>query len=181
MIENMARTIRVTPARLSLTIVLPATRCKKIWKYSHSSKHKIVKLCTKCRISPQHTYGTWCKDCWSQVSKDRWASKTDEERELIRKGQRLWYSSNKLSVQKRKIEQKYGLTEEQFNRKLEKQNFICEICKTTPDKFYVDHNHDTGKVRGLICHHCNIILGMSKDQIEVLRSAARYLKRYDES
>jgi hypothetical protein len=55
----------------------------------------------------------------------------------------------------------------------------CPICKVTK-VLVVDHNHATGKVRGLICNSCNHMLGVAKDSIDVLRSAIEYLIQRDE-
>ena len=76
----------------------------------------------------------------------------------------------------------YRLTEEQYNQLMIKQNGLCAICK---QKNYmkgleiglcVDHCHNTGKVRGLLCHNCNVGIGNLKDNILTLESAIIYLK-----
>jgi hypothetical protein len=52
----------------------------------------------------------------------------------------------------------------------------CAICRTSETiKWYVDHCHVTGKVRGILCHHCNLMLGMSRDDPQVLQAAIAYL------
>ena len=53
----------------------------------------------------------------------------------------------------------------------------CELCGKEPEQtLHTDHNHATGKVRGLLCHHCNVGLGMFKEDIEVLRKAVVWLE-----
>jgi hypothetical protein len=74
----------------------------------------------------------------------------------------------------------YGLSEEDYYLMLDDQDNKCAICKTDrwAGKFdvpNVDHNHDTGKVRGLLCADCNFGLGNFKDSIERLQSAIEYL------
>lgn len=98
----------------------------------------------------------------------------------MRLAQRRWYKENKQTVKFKLIEQKYGLSKDEYINKLSKQEFVCGICKTKTDKFFVDHNHKTGKTRGILCHHCNLMLGMSRDTPEILESGARYLKEYYE-
>lgn len=77
---------------------------------------------------------------------------------------------------------KYKLTEEKYNEILEKQLGLCAICGSNSPRrkgsnhFTVDHNHTTMKVRGLLCHHCNVMIGLAKDNIEVLEKAIAYLK-----
>ena len=63
---------------------------------------------------------------------------------------------------------------------LKKQNYKCKICgnnETTRknNRLDVDHDHKTGKVRALLCSHCNILLSRSKDNIEILQKAIQYL------
>jgi len=75
----------------------------------------------------------------------------------------------------------YGLTDEQFNILLEKQNNSCAICKTPfiediKKRGSVDHDHETGKVRGLLCVTCNLGLGAFRDDPMLLESAVGYLK-----
>ena len=73
----------------------------------------------------------------------------------------------------------YGLTIEEYDVMLKKQDNICAICKTdTPGgmgRFYVDHNHVTNKVRGLLCHNCNFVIGHAKENADILYNASTYL------
>lgn len=94
---------------------------------------------------------------------------------------RNWEKRNRdkisLKWEIRKLKQ-YGLTIEHYNKLLLQQNNKCAICEQncpTGKKLAVDHNHQTGKVRGLLCHHCNVGLGHFKDNIELLNSALDYL------
>ena len=78
------------------------------------------------------------------------------------------------------IQRKYGITKEDYTGILEKQNSCCAICGTSGTrKLCVDHNHDTGKVRGLLCDMCNSALGFFKDSKLTLSSAVEYLEKYD--
>jgi hypothetical protein len=77
---------------------------------------------------------------------------------------------------------KYGLTPEDYNLLLERQEGKCKICGAqdshrtgTKYNLFVDHCHTTGKVRGLLCHHCNAGLGHFKDSVEFLEHAKEYL------
>ena len=69
---------------------------------------------------------------------------------------------------------RYGLTIEDFNLLAKSQNNKCAICKTD-SKLFVDHDHVTKKVRGLLCHHCNSMLGLVKDSPQILERAIHYL------
>jgi hypothetical protein len=75
---------------------------------------------------------------------------------------------------------RYGLTVEQYHQMLENQRGLCAICLEPPTsgrgkKLYIDHDHKTGKVRGLLCHHCNMILGYAKDSSVRLTECINYL------
>jgi hypothetical protein len=66
---------------------------------------------------------------------------------------------------------------------LEEQEGRCAICRSDDvgwhrkDRWAVDHDHVTGKVRGLLCHHCNSLLGQARDSPLILFLAAAYLER----
>ena len=59
---------------------------------------------------------------------------------------------------------------------LKKQKGKCKICKCVLNPPYVDHNHNTGKVRGLLCRGCNVALGTFQDSIKILKNAVKYLE-----
>ena len=77
----------------------------------------------------------------------------------------------------------YGLTVEDYERMLEEQEHKCKICgieekHASKQRFHVDHCHDSGLVRGLLCKNCNNGLGMFKDSSEFVLIAAKYLKSF---
>lgn len=92
----------------------------------------------------------------------------DEQMEKIEKS-----SSRKNSLRK------YGLTVDQFETLLRKQDGNCAVCggpfTIDTDEPRVDHDHRTGKVRGLLHNHCNSVLGLAHDSISILEGAMRYL------
>jgi hypothetical protein len=86
---------------------------------------------------------------------------------------------NRRSERKTKLLKVYGLTLNDYNLKLKQQGNCCAICKTTSSgkrDWHVDHCHSTGKVRGLLCHSCNLMLGHAKDNMNTLEKAIQYLK-----
>ena len=78
------------------------------------------------------------------------------------------------------MKHKFGITLEQYNEMLVKQDFRCAVCNKHVSKLKkaldVDHNHETGEIRGLLCMNCNIGLGMFSDNIDNLEEAIEYLK-----
>jgi hypothetical protein len=69
----------------------------------------------------------------------------------------------------------YNITDRAYAAMLRKQKGRCAICGVKMIVPCVDHCHDTGKVRGLLCHHCNTGLGMFKDNPKTLKRALAYL------
>ncbi len=75
----------------------------------------------------------------------------------------------------------YDLTAEEFVRMYIEQGGRCRICRVKLGgmllrKLNIDHDHTTGKVRGLLCRSCNMGLGNFKDNVELLRNAVGYLE-----
>jgi len=71
----------------------------------------------------------------------------------------------------------YGITIDDYASLVESQESKCAICNETPKTLYVDHNHETGKVRGLLCMKCNAGLGLFKDKQSNLQNAVAYLQK----
>lgn len=77
------------------------------------------------------------------------------------------------------LKRKYGITLDQFNEILSDQGFKCKSCNENLDinkSRHVDHCHKTGKIRGILCLHCNVALGYVKDSIDRLKSLIKYLE-----
>lgn len=85
------------------------------------------------------------------------------------------------SEHKRRMK-RYGVDELWYEFKLQEQLNLCDICLETlvPGKTtHIDHNHTTGKVRGLLCNHCNYLIGNAKEDKFRLMQAIKYLEKYD--
>lgn len=74
---------------------------------------------------------------------------------------------------------KYGIRDADYQKMLTDQNKRCAICGTETG-LVVDHCHVSRKVRGLLCHNCNIGLGQFKDNIRLLQHAQKYLEENQE-
>ena len=82
-----------------------------------------------------------------------------------------------LSMRKTRLKT-FGLSIEQYDAMLISQGGLCAICGSVPSdarSLAVDHDHDTGLVRGLLCTACNVYLGRIGDSPKVLQTAIKYL------
>jgi hypothetical protein len=88
--------------------------------------------------------------------------------------------------EKSRFKRNFKLTIDQYNKILINQNYVCAICEKKEDKIHritkeitrlsVDHCHKTGKIRGLLCRRCNLMLGNALDSIEILKKGISYLE-----
>jgi hypothetical protein len=86
-----------------------------------------------------------------------------------------------LCARGRQLLRKYGITLADYDAMYAEQGGECAICETVETdvvkgRFHVDHCHETGKVRGLLCYHCNMVLGYAKDDTAALAAAINYLE-----
>jgi hypothetical protein len=135
----------------------------------------------------------WCKLCnraaieqYRTTPKGKEVSKKKKKRyraipkgkEEKKRSDKKWLatSKGKLFKRKDKLRARYGITLEEYDKMLKDQGGVCAICGTDNpgvgfDLFLVDHDHKTGKVRGLLCNRCNIILEYPNDL-----NVAKYLR-----
>lgn len=92
---------------------------------------------------------------------------------------REYRKKNPERIKNTELKKRFGITLDDFNNMLEKQDHVCAICHNpqhTDNSLAVDHCHSTNKVRGLLCTNCNKLLGHAKDNQETLLSAVEYLR-----
>jgi len=95
--------------------------------------------------------------------------------------------SRDCAIESARLRQKYGITGLEVLAMLDAQDHKCAICSTSIIRgrrgagleqhgLHIDHCHDTGKVRGLLCGYCNRALGQFRDSLEILEAAVKYLE-----
>lgn len=85
------------------------------------------------------------------------------------------------TLRKGHLKERFGITPDVYDHLFSLQGGVCAICKEPPTERYfaIDHNHDTGRIRGLVHKNCNSILGLAHDNKALLRAAADYLEERD--
>ncbi len=132
-----------------------------------------------------HTFANYCKKC-KYFHSNRYIKNNPEKH----KEWRYKYNQKEhpTAVRRRRLLKKYGMTIDQYDLLLKKQNNLCAICHkketyvdrriNTIKRLSIDHCHKTGVNRGLLCQHCNIMIGHANDDIKILQSAQDYLLRH---
>lgn len=92
-----------------------------------------------------------------------------------------WKAENREKFLERKRAARlalYGLTQEAFNEMLQRQNGVCAVCRNPAGKrrLHVDHDHQSKKVRAILCTRCNCAIGLAKESPKILRDLAEYLE-----
>ena len=123
-----------------------------------------MKTCNFCEVeltdenwqaSYQKRWYYLCKDCDKQRQRERAAASP-----------------------KRRFYKRYGLDLQQYTSLVERSGGVCEICsspQTNGKELCIDHCHETGRVRGLLCTKCNMALGLFNDNVGLLDKAKEYL------
>lgn len=156
-----------------------------------------MKTCTKCGVSkPLSAYHKdrskkdglhpKCKDCHKAWSDEYRTRPGIAERNAQRN--KAWREANPersiRGVKCATLRKKYGITLDEYETLLAKQDGKCAICGTTESSWgsmAVDHDHTNGEIRGLLCFDCNTVLGKMKDDPALLRRAAEYLESSSKS
>jgi hypothetical protein len=90
-----------------------------------------------------------------------------------------WYDDHRDSQLEKMRTRRTGVSPEVFNAMKDAQNGACAICGGGPTakNFHVDHCHESGRIRGLLCSKCNTAIGQLQDDPEICERAAEYLRR----
>ena len=137
---------------------------------------------------------SYCISCKKELSKKQYQlayhdkdSKYDSYKESRKKAYKKYALSEKgrksikKSIKNYLLKTKYGITLEEYDSMVKKQENKCLICGSDNGsiELSVDHNHLTGGIRGLLCTSCNVGIGCFKDSPELLQKAISYLSPQD--
>lgn len=144
------------------------------------------KACTKCKVVKEDCnfykcslvksgLSPSCKACSSEYSKSYRAA----NRERVRNNISTWVKSNpeKCSERARRatLKRRYGMSVADYDLILKDQEGMCKICGESK-RLYIDHCHDSGIVRGLLCASCNIGVGHLEKSGDFVQKALDYIK-----
>lgn len=142
-----------------------------------------IKVCSKCKIRKplsefhkgegQFGKRSYCRDCgrkdlykWRKKNPEKYKAQSLKHHHSI-KGQDTYYK------------RMYGITKQDYDNLFRLQNGKCAVCGKNNHRnrrLSVDHNHKTDKVRGLLCHSCNVVLGLCKESEKTLLALISYLR-----
>ncbi len=144
--------------------------------------------CCKCNvvIIKRQYNQKYCNDCNPHQAHKGFTKKPCNAcgTEFTPRAPRNCYCSEECKDENAYLLRTYGITSVDYARMLEEQNGVCYICYRKniilkkgmhKGNLCVDHCHDTGRVRGLLCHNCNRALGLLQDSTERLERAIAYL------
>lgn len=143
-----------------------------------------VRHCPMCQVvqpldkfpankAHKNNVGAYCLECLAKRNRDIYSLRNKDSRAK-------YYQQNKTKILRDRTLKRYNLTNEEYDSMLNNQNHSCAICHTHKDiqPLCVDHDHNTGKVRELLCSDCNSALGRIKeDEIRALAMIA-YIQKH---
>ena len=157
-LPETAKRILDVIAKLEYTVAKPTMKMCRVCKIVQPFKNFYSQSRVKGHIASR------CKKC-SSVRHKEYANKNKDK---IQKRHAVYWRKHK-----------YGLTQEEYKDMILSQNNECAICKKPSHKtLHIDHDHKTGKVRGLLCSTCNTGIGFFNEDIDSLTNAVKYLKSF---
>lgn len=162
-----------------------------------------MKICGRCKEEKPfdqfgkkgNGYQSYCIPC-RRIKQKEWVAADPKRSERIRQRASEWtknnperakankdkYRAKNLESIKEKSahqhrERTYGIAKEDYERMLNSQNEVCAICKKD-SKLWVDHDHLTGIVRGLLCPSCNTLVGYIETHGHLIQDVLKYIQKH---
>lgn len=126
------------------------------------------------------------KNCKGVAEKQKYFKNHEENKTKMRERAKQAHKLNPGLFKKNKLKSTYGISTEEYSSKLVSQDSKCPICfreisgevNTKELRAVVDHDHQTGLVRGILCLYCNSLIGYCREDKIVLQAAIEYLKKF---
>lgn len=143
----------------------------------------------------RHSGLEWCRRCEQAKPKTDFFFRKDGMQGVCKTcsmhSARNWRQKNRTKYRSYmadfNLKRLYGISSDEYQRLFENQNGACAICTCperlrrkdgTPRNLHVDHDHKTGKIRGLLCHYCNTAIGAMRENEDLLLKAIAYLHKH---
>lgn len=156
------------------------------WRYRVRPVVQGTIPCRHCGCT-ERTKNRQCLQCYTEDSRKRNTARRIADPEKHRADARRWRENNKLRMQEydraKNLGDKYGISLTTYEKMEAGQNGLCAICQRTCKtgrRLAVDHDHNTKKVRALLCTKCNTAIGSFDHDPSLLVSAIRYLKDHQD-
>lgn len=173
MADNRACSVCGNHFQLSHSIGRPITRCASCTHLRRCAQCGLVGGSESFHRNGRTGLASWCSSCKAKRARE------PDVADRRRQWQRSYNASGRRHD--RELRARYGLSLDEYERLLLSQGGCCAICSSSDaggrGRFHVDHDHNTGAIRGLLCHHCNTGLGAFADDTERLIAAATYLEK----
>jgi len=154
---------------------------------SRKLKQQGLKYCPKCQIPKEFE-----KFSKNKASRDGLASHCLNCNKIlvniydndpkIKKQKHIKYINNRCRLRNNHLKRRFGLTLSEYRQKLINQNYRCAICGLTQIEngkdLAVDHNHNTGQVRDLLCGRCNAAVGFVKENVDIAEKLVYYIQKW---
>ena len=168
-----------------ITLVAYCKRCKKTRRHHRNKNGKggLRSICVMCDKAYSKAYYTKTRNKrrseykkYYALNKEKIKPRHKAYREKHKEKYRQYYKENYSRWQNYHLKRNYGISIAVYDSMALSQQHVCAICKHK-DKLQVDHDHNTGKVRGLLCGHCNKGLGLFRNSMRYLLDAAEYISK----
>ena len=147
-----------------------------------------MKTCNKCNYTGNNFSpgrGSVCRTCKNEYHRSRYSN--PELRRKSLESVARWRARNPDAEHERRLKRLFNITLDEYNDLFDRQGGLCAICRQPetvrrmkkgdgPERLAVDHCHDTGRIRGLLCFKCNTAIGSLGDTQEHVNRAINYLQ-----
>ena len=153
--------------------------------YFHKDKYRKTGLTSQCRGCRNRASSAWNKNNRNRYNKN-WKRYYEGNKKRRTEKSKKEYINRPERAKDRRLQREYGISLEEYGRLGLQQGGCCAICGEEGihgnqfgkrKQLVVDHDHFTGKVRGLLCSYCNFLLGHAKNDVTRLQKAIDYLRR----
>ena len=140
---------------------------------------RFLKRCSACKVEKpidEFVCGAYkCRSCSCAYNRAHYQRNKGKIR--VQGTEYRQTEEGKIAGRRVQLKYKHGISLEEYRVLYQAQDGKCAVCGLYQKTLYVDHCHKTGKIRGLLCCRCNLVLGQVKDNTIILRSLAIYLEQ----